>query len=146
MVREFQSPDLDEVAKIWLDSNIEAHHFISAEYWKSNFAAVKEMFFQAEVYVYENEETGHILGFIGLYGDDIAGIFVCRDKRSGGIGKQLLDFVKRRKAKLSLSVYQKNVRAVKFYQKENFRIEREETDRNTQEKEYRMIYTAQVGS
>jgi len=140
MIREFQASDLNEVAKIWLAANIEAHHFISAEYWESNLAAVKEMFFQAEIYVYEEEKTGHILGFIGLSGDYIAGIFVCRDARSGGIGKQLLDFVKRIKTELSLSVYQKNVRAVKFYQREHFRIDREETDRDTQEKEYVMIW------
>ena len=35
-----------------LDTNIKAHNFIPAEYWKSNFKSVKEALLLAEVYVY----------------------------------------------------------------------------------------------
>ena len=66
--------DLDSVAKIWLDTNVEVHSFIPSEYWKENLAPVKGMFLQAEMYVYE--ENGEILGFIGLDQSYIAGIFV----------------------------------------------------------------------
>lgn len=43
------------------------------------------------------------------------------------------------KVELSLNVYKKNVRAVKFYQREKFSIHNESIDKNTQEKEYVMI-------
>ena len=36
MIREFQRDDINKVADIWLDTNIKAHNFIPAEYWKSN--------------------------------------------------------------------------------------------------------------
>lgn len=140
MIRKFQDADINEVAKIWLDTNIKTHNFISAQYWQGNFQLVKEMFLQAEIYVYENEETNKIQGFIGLSDDYIAGIFVCNEAQSNGIGKQLLDFVKRIKSQLSLSVYKRNVRAVKFYQRENFRIYSEDIDKDTKEKEYVMIW------
>lgn len=140
MIRKFQDADINEVAKIWLDTNIETHNFIPAQYWQGNFQIVKEMFLQAEIYVYENEETNKIQGFIGLSDDYIAGIFVCNEVQSNGIGKQLLDFVKRIKSQLSLSVYKRNVRAVKFYQRENFRIYSEDIDKDTKEKEYVMIW------
>lgn len=42
MIREFQRDDINKVADIWLDTNIKAHNFIPAEYWKSNFKSVKE--------------------------------------------------------------------------------------------------------
>lgn len=145
MIRKFLAADVDEVAEIWLDTNISAHDFIPAQYWKDNFEAVREMFLQAEIYVCEDEENGKIQGFIGLSGSYIAGIFVCSKVQSKGIGKQLLNFVKRRKTELSLNVYQKNVRAVKFYQRENFRIDGEEIDRNTEEKEYVMIWDMRPG-
>lgn len=58
-----------------------------------------------------------------------------------GIGKQLLDFVKDRKEELSLSVYQKNIRAVKFYKRENFEIRCENKDEDTCEKEYLMVWS-----
>jgi len=144
-----QEADIDRVAKIWLDTNRTAHHFIPAEYWEGHFEAVKEMFAQAEIYVYEEteEEGTHvpdagqpILGFIGLAEDYIAGIFVLEKAQSGGIGKQLLDFVKGRKKQLSLNVYQRNTRAIRFYQREQFEVQREGTEEATGEKEYLMVW------
>ena len=54
--------------------------------------------------------------------------------------KLLLDFAKSAKGQLTLSVYQKNVRAVKFYQRESFQIQHKNIDKNTGEKEYTMIW------
>ena len=138
MIRVFEEKDLNTVAEIWLDTNIKAHHFIPAEYWQSNFEMVKEMFLQAEIYVYEEAEN--ILGFIGLDNNYIAGIFVCSDVQSKGIGKQLLDYVKAIKPELSLNVYKKNTRAVQFYQRENFNILSEDIDESTNETEYLMMW------
>lgn len=131
---------VNEIAKIWLNTNIKAHNFIPAQYWQSNFETVKKMFLQAEIYIYENEKTDKVQGFIGLSDCYIAGIFICREAQSNRIGKQLLDFVKKIKTELSLNVYKKNVRAVKFYQRENFRIHSEDIDENTREEEYVMIW------
>lgn len=138
MIRTLQKADINNVADIWLDTNIKAHNFISAQYWKDNFETVKNMLSQADVYVYEN--SNKIEGFIGLNGNYIAGIFVRSESQSAGIGKQLLNFVKSIKQQLHLSVYQKNTQAVKFYQRENFHIQCENTDENTNEKEYIMIW------
>lgn len=56
MIRKLQKADLNDVAYLWLDTNLKAHNFISAEYWNTNFEFVKEMLPQAEVYVYENDK------------------------------------------------------------------------------------------
>lgn len=138
MIRRLQKSDLDRVADIWLNTNRKAHDFISAQYWKDNFNTVKEMFLQSEIYVYEKENK--IQGFIGLSGEYIEGIFVSSEMQSQGIGKSLIDFVKSIKKQLSLSVYQKNTRAVKFYERENFKIRSEGIDEDTGEKEYMMIW------
>lgn len=139
MIRELQEADIDRIGEIWLDTNMKAHNFISKKYWEDSFEAVIELFPQAEVYVYE-DNNNKIQGFVGLIDHYIAGIFVCSDAQSGGIGKQLLNYVKSIKKQLTLSVYQKNIRAVKFYQNENFKIQCEKTDENTGEKEYFMVY------
>ena len=138
MIRKLQEADINRVADIWLDTNVKAHDFISSQYWLGNFEAVKGMLPQAEVYVYE--ENGSILGFVGLNGDYIEGIFVWSEAQSRGIGKQMLDFVKGMKQQLRLNVYQRNVRAVTFYQREHFEIQSEDTDENTGEREYSMIW------
>jgi len=93
---------------------------------------------QAEVYVYENDKK--IQGFIGLNGEYIEGIFVAAEMQSRGIGKLLLDYAKDRKLKLLLKVYQKNTRAVCFYQREGFEIQCEGVDDDTGEKDYAMIW------
>ena len=36
MIRELRKADINIVADIWLDTNIKAHCFIPAQYWKRN--------------------------------------------------------------------------------------------------------------
>ena len=139
MIRKMQNTDINRVVDIWLRTNLKAHDFIPAKYWKNNFRLVKEMLLQAEVYVYENDQK--IQGFIGANGEHIEGIFVSGEMQSQGIGKLLLDYVKNKKHKLSLNVYQKNVRAMHFYQREGIEIQREDFDQATGEKEYVMIWS-----
>ena len=74
MIRKFQEKDIDRVAEIWLNGNLEAHFFIAEEYWKDHFDMVKEMLASAEIYVLEDEKG--IQGFVGLNGHHIEGIFV----------------------------------------------------------------------
>lgn len=138
MIRKLQKSDIDKVAEIWLDTNLKAHDFISEQYWRGNFDMVKEMFPQAEVYVYEGD--GKVQGFIGLDGEYIEGIFVCDEMQSQGIGKALLDYAKSRKSELRLNVYQKNTRAIRFYQREGFSVRSEGLDEAVGEKDYLMVW------
>lgn len=110
MIRRMGKGDLDAVAAIWLDANREAHDFIPAAYWLGHFAEVRTALARAEVWVFETEARAEISGFIGLLGDYIAGIFVRREARSGGVGRQLLDHVKTSRGQLRLQVYRKNLR------------------------------------
>ena len=134
MIRELRKVDINKVAEIWLDTNIKTHYFISAQYWKSNFELVKELLLQATVYVYEDKQE--IQGFIGLSNEYIEGIFVSAEMQSQGIGKILLNYVKGKRNKLILNVYQKNTRAISFYQREGFEIQYSGLDEATGEKDY----------
>ena len=136
MIRKLQKVDINRVADIWLTTNLKAHFFISEQYWISNYEFVKEMLPQAEVYVYEDDKM--IQGFIGINDEYIEGIFVSDEMQSRGIGKMLLDYIKDKKDRLQLKVYQKNVRAMSFYQREGFTIQSESMDEFTREKEYVM--------
>ncbi|MGB4661528.1 MAG: N-acetyltransferase [Mobilitalea sp.] len=131
MIREYKKQDLDRIMELWLETNILAHSFINDDYWKSNFDAVKEMMPNAILYVFEDGQD--ILGFIGLTDEYIAGIFVSDQHQSQGIGKQLLDYAKKKYSDLSLHVYIKNNRAISFYQRECFVIVNEQVDENTSE-------------
>ena len=138
MIRELRKVDINKVAEIWLDTNIKTHYYISAQYWKSNFELVKELLLQATVYVYEDKQE--IQGFIGLSNEYIEGIFVSAEMQSQGIGKILLNYVKGKRNKLILNVYQKNTRAISFYQREGFEIQYSGLDEATGEKDYVMAW------
>ncbi|WP_353096032.1 N-acetyltransferase [Tissierella praeacuta] len=142
MIRDFSIKDIDAVMKLWLDTNIQAHDFIESSYWNDNFKLVKEMMPQAMINI--SEFDNKIQGFIGITGDYIAGIFVSNEAQSKGIGKQLLDHVKDTHSKLSLQVYKKNDRAVRFYLREGFTISSEQIDETTGEIEFVMEWKKQV--
>ncbi|WP_018885441.1 GNAT family N-acetyltransferase [Paenibacillus massiliensis] len=138
MIRKLNKDDIDQVTQIWLEVNTRTHNFIPERYWTEQFNAVKEILPQSEVYVYEQGDE--ILGFVGLSDNYIAGIFVSTISQSKGIGRELLNYAKSIKTELSLSVYQKNERAIKFYQRESFIIEAEKIDENTGEQEFLMLW------
>lgn len=138
MVRKMRPAEVDAVADIWLETNIEAHSFVPERYWRDHFEAVKGLLAQAELYVFEGE-TG-VQGFIGLDAGYIAGIFVKSGARAGGIGKKLLDYAKSGRSRLTLRVYQKNAGAVRFYQREGFTVQEEPVDESTGEPEYFMLW------
>lgn len=138
MIREFQRDDINKVADIWLDTNIKAHYFIPAQYWKRNFDLVKELLLQATVYVYEDKQE--IQGFVGLSDEYIEGIFVSAEMQSQGIGKIMLNYVKGKRNNLLLNVYQKNARAISFYQREGFEIQCNGIDEATGERDYAMAW------
>lgn len=140
MIRRVTKDDLDRVVQIWLETNIKAHDFISEDYWRENEQAVRGMLAESELYLYETDSDHKIQGFIGLVDDYIGGIFVQSEAQSRGIGKQMLDYVKQIKSKLTLSVYEKNNRAIKFYQREDFKIIAEGLEEENNEKEYTMVW------
>lgn len=141
MIRNLKENDLFVVMQIWLDTNIIAHRFIPKKYWIDNYAMVKDTLPQAEIYVYEDDNTSQIGSFIGLTDNYIEGIFVREAIQSKGIGKQLLNYAKEIKSSLRLNVYQKNTRAITFYQREQFVIRSEIIDDSTNEKEFIMTWS-----
>ena len=144
MIRKFENLDLDAVMQIWLQANLDAHAFIPASFWEANFEMVRDLLSQAELYVHENEDTRQIDGFIGLTENHIEGIFIAKSARSKGIGRALLEYAKSRKPRLTLSVYQKNERALAFYRREQFVVQSEGIDGDTNEAEIQMLWTRQA--
>ena len=66
--------------------------------------------------------------------------FISAEMQSQGIGKILLNYVKRKRNKLLLNVYQKNTRAISFYKREGFEIQCNSIDEATGERDYVMAW------
>ena len=98
---------------------------------------MEKQLLKADIFVYDL--NGEIKGFIGLMDEYIAGIFVDKAYRSQGIGRQLLEYVKQLHSTLSLNVYQKNERALRFYRENGFTIVSKQNDEHTGEIEFTMV-------
>lgn len=138
MIRKQETEDLAQIMQIWKEENIRTHYFIKKQYWEENENNVKKLLPNSEIYVYtENQE---ILGFIGINNQYIEGIFVKEKWQSKGIGKKLMQEVKKNRKKLELSVYEKNKRAIIFYSKIGFKVVDKKLNKDTKEIEYVMMW------
>ncbi|MDU4884409.1 MAG: N-acetyltransferase [Clostridium celatum] len=140
MIKEFKMDYLDEVMKIWLETNINTHDFIEKEYWINNFDLVKKILPNAKIYIFQ--ENNIIKGFIGIIEDGyIAGLFVKEEYQREGVGKKLIEYIKPKYKQLKLDVYAKNENAINFYLKNNFKRVNEKNNEDTKELEYEMIFS-----
>lgn len=136
MIRKFEPRDLEWVMQLWLEGNLDAHDFVPADYWKSSAPMVRELLLHAELTVYELD--GEVQGFVGMQDDYLAGIFVDKNHRSMGIGKQLLEHIKTSHPTFTLNVYRCNRQAVEFYLREGLSVVEESADEDTGETDYTM--------
>lgn len=141
MIRKFRQEDEDAIIRVWLEASSVGHHFIPLAYWESLVKDVRDTYLpQMKSYVYTDRATGNIAGFLTLAGDYIAGIFVAPEYHGQGIGQTLMAHAKKIRTRLELKVYLENTRAFSFYQRQGFKISREQTDEDTGHKEYVMVY------
>ncbi len=139
MIRKFKKCDMEEILSIWLNASIKAHDFIEREFWESKVTDMRDIYLPAaETYVYDTE--GVVKGFISLYNDTLAAIFVSPNIQGKGIGKQLMAKAKKINKNLNLSVYKKNKRSIKFYEQSGFKIVKEQIDENTGHPEILMVF------
>ena len=116
MIRRVEKKDYEKIMEIWKNSNIKAHDFIDKGYWIGNYENVRDNYLP--IYdTYLLEEGGDIKGFISLIDSTfIGGLFCGVNNQCKGYGTKLLNFVKERYPFLELAVYDKNVKALEFYQ------------------------------
>lgn len=137
MIEGFQPTDMKEIMRLWRTGNQAAHDFIAQAYWEGHEKQVEEMMPLSELYVYRKE--AEIKGFIGISeASYIAGLFVDAAAQNMGIGSALLSYCKRRYLALSLHVYEKNKKAIAFYEKNGFQIVNKTVQEETGEMEYEM--------
>lgn len=138
MIRQLQNKDIDKIMEIWLESTIDAHKFISKEYWNENYNIVKDMYIpMSKTFVYEDNDD--IRGFISIINNDFIGaLFVEKNYQSQGIGKSLIDYAKNLYDNLSLAVYKENEKALEFYKNMGFKIISENINEDTNCVEYIM--------
>ncbi|BDZ29716.1 GNAT family N-acetyltransferase [Lactiplantibacillus sp. WILCCON 0030] len=131
---------LDQLMAIWLAGNLAAHPFVKADYWRKQLPAVRAALPAARLII--AIETGQLIGFLGLQGNYIAGIFVTATAQKQGVGTALLNAAKTQQSKLQLDVYVANRSAVAFYHHSDFQVHRQSIDKAVNQPEYNMRWRA----
>jgi putative acetyltransferase len=141
-IRKLRNNDITKVIELWYDTSVLAHDFISTDYWKDNKKAM------AKVYLPNSEtylalQKGDIVGFIAMADNYLAAIFVQTNMQGNGIGKKLLNYIKRKRTTIQLKVYKKNSNSIHFYKKQDFKILSESIEESTNEIELIMEWNKQ---
>ena len=141
MIRKLKNSDIDQVINIWLKASVDAHDFIDKNFWQSKVNDMKDIYLPAaENYVYEGKNT--IKGFLSLYNNTLAALFVSPEFQGTGIGTQLIKKAQSIQNHLSLTVYKENLKSINFYKKSGFAIEKEQIDPQTGHTELIMKQTS----
>ncbi|MBT4087010.1 MAG: N-acetyltransferase [Deltaproteobacteria bacterium] len=141
MIRKFQQSDLDHVINIWLETSIITHNFVDSEFWNSKVDDMRNIYIpSSETYIYEDGEI--VKGFVSLFKNTIAALFVTSSNQGLGIGKQLIAKSKEVRDRLDLNVYKENVKSIEFYKKCGFKVLKEQIDEHTGHPELVMIFSS----
>ena len=140
MIRKFKEEDTVKVMTIWTKGNFISHDFIEKDYWLENFNKVKNYYIpNSDTYVYT--EKDELKGFISVFEKNYIGaLFVDGRFQGRGIGRKLLEYVRRRRPNLSLKAYAQNEKAIGFYRHKGFKILSENMDNKTQAKELLLVW------
>ncbi len=139
IIRQATLDDFAGMTKVWLQASLEAHDFVSSDFWHQNTDRMQKTFFPAtESWVYC--EDSQILGFMSLQKENLAALFVAPAAQGRGIGTRLLDQAKSMHGSLSLAVYERNDTGVIFFTRRGFAVMQSQKEPHTGENELIMLY------
>jgi len=105
-IRKLKSNDIAVVVELWYDTSVQAHNFISSEYWEENKKAMANVYLpNSETYLAIRNDN--IDGFISMVDNLLSALFVKTNFQGNGIGKKLLNYIKERRETIQLKVYKK---------------------------------------
>ena len=118
-VRAYTSEDQDQLVDIWHEASRVGHPFLSEQDLREQKVLVRDVYLpKAENWV--AVEAGAPLGFIGLLGCFVGGLFVQPSAHGQGVGRILLEHAASLKGQLEVEVYALNQGALEFYQRLGF--------------------------
>ncbi len=126
-IRPYIESDLHDVLDVWYRASLLSHAFLPAEFFERERKHIAERWMPiAETTVYD---TGRVVGFMSLIGNEVGGIFVDPDSQGTGVGRALMDAASTSRPFLELNVLERNAIGRKFYDAYGF----EQQDRHWNE-------------
>lgn len=121
-IRQYHPDDRDKLVDIWLRSVRETHNFLTEDDILSLLPLVRDTVLnQLELWVLCSC-LGEPIGFAGLAGSSLEGLFLDPHWTGQGGGKLLLIHTRQLKGPLTVDVNEQNPVALKFYESNGFQI------------------------
>lgn len=121
VIRPYIDDDLGEVLDAWCLASLEAHSFLSEDFFDAEREKLSELWLPgSETSVFEVD--GRVVGFVSMVGNEVGGIFVTPERQNQGIGSHLLDHVAATRRYLELEVFKANTIGRRFYGAYGFRV------------------------
>ena len=140
MIRKYEESDLETVVDIWYQSSNVAHPFLDPKFVEKVKKDMHDIYIpNSETWVYEVD--GEIIGFIGMIGNEIGGLFVSPNQHSKGTGTKLVNFIKEQHEVLEVEVFKKNKIGRGFYDKYGFKFMNEYFDEASNNEVLRLKYS-----
>lgn len=118
-IRPYEAADTKPLSEIWLLASRQAHPFLGEEKLLSQRQLIEAEYLpNSETWVACNHDKP--VGFIGLMGTFIGGLFVDPGAQGLGVGRRLVTHALTLKGSLELEVYAANENAVCFYSRLGF--------------------------
>ncbi|CAH6839554.1 GNAT family N-acetyltransferase [Vibrio chagasii] len=115
--------DYAEMLKVWENSVRATHDFITEEDIEFFKPIIMEHAFPAVSLKCVKNESGSIVGFVGVHDAKVEMLFVLNEVRGQGVGTVLLQHAIKQLAATKVDVNEQNPQAVGFYQHMGFKIE-----------------------
>ncbi|WP_018918766.1 acetyltransferase [Vreelandella zhanjiangensis] len=121
-IKQATKADYPVLIEVW-EASVRATHDFLAE---SDLLALKplilEQYFDAVDLVVARNDTGDIVGFCGVYDDNIEMLFIAPQARGQGVGALLVSHAINTQAATKVDVNEQNEQAVGFYQHIGFSV------------------------
>jgi len=115
IIRQATNADHPQLLNLWLLSVRATHHFLQESDIEELLPQLRDIYLLAvELWVAVDTEDCP-LGFIGLSENHVEMLFIEPDLRGKGIGRALLDHVRKSHSQMSVDVNEQNPEAVGFY-------------------------------
>ena len=112
-----------EMLKVWENSVRATHDFITEEDIEFFKPIIMEHAFPAVSLKCVKNESGSIVGFVGVHDAKVEMLFVLNEVRGQGVGTVLLQHAIEQLAATKVDVNEQNPQALGFYQHMGFKIE-----------------------
>lgn len=123
-IRRSIATDRDVLLDLWLRSVRATHTFVSEEDIRSMIPQVRDYLASSETEFWVPcDESGTIMGFMGMSGSRMESLFLAPEFLRRGIGRRLVEHARTLRGELTVDVNEQNSAARAFYEACGFVVE-----------------------